>query len=104
MGINKFRQRVDIMEVTQGAPDGIGGFGTTKTVAITVWGRMEVTRSSRTQEGQAVSNIIPLTITIRSGSYAVSPDNILRVEGKEFTINSVRWDEYNRWTICECNG
>ncbi len=104
MGINKFRQRVDIMVVSQGLPDGIGGFQTTKTVAITVWGRMEVARSSRTQEGQAVSNIIPLTITMRSGSYAVSPENILRVNGKEFTISSVRWDEYNRWTICECNG
>lgn len=101
--INKLRERVGIYEVTQGQPDGIGGYQTAKTLAITVWARVQQTRGSRGQEGQAMESDKPYTVTMRTGSYALTTENILNWNSKDLTIQSIAVDELKRMTTAECN-
>lgn len=101
MGIGRFRSRVDIIEVVQGQPDGIGGYATTQSVVGTVWANVEEVDGTRVLEGNRVTNHSPYNITLRTGTYNLTTENILRYNGTDMTINSVRVDQDKRWTIVQ---
>ena len=102
MSIGKFRDRVNIWAVTQGDPDGMGGFATVKTLATTVWAKVEQKTSARITEGNAIVTSNFTNITMRTGAFQVTTGNILELNGVEFTINGITTDPLKRWTICNC--
>jgi len=102
MGVNKLRERVNIYEVT-GVPDGVGGLTPTKTLVTTCWARIEQKQGARVDGDRNVHNTRPTQITMRSGSYAITNDNIIEHNGQEYTISSILIDEVKRFTIVQCS-
>ena len=102
--IGKMQERVGIVEIQQGQPDGIGGYTTTKSTVATVWARVETLAGARGYEQQSVYNRNPYRVTMRAGTYDVTANNLLEWNGVELTITSVTKDEDNRFTIVDCNG
>ena len=102
--IGQLRKRIDIIEVTQGQPDNIGGYSTTQAVVATVWA--EVIQSIGTEIGytQTIYNKSPYVITIRTDSYAVTPNHLIGYNGLELNIESIQTDETRRFTIIGATG
>lgn len=101
MGIGKMRQRVDILETVNDAPDGFGGFTTTTTNVSAVWARVEETSGGRNQQTQTTVAGINYKVTMRTGAYNLTTDNLIGWEGKEIKIDSLTKDELKRYTIIE---
>lgn len=92
------RERVQIIEVNNDVADGIGGFTTTKTTVATVWARIEMQDGSRYGQYQTVENMNQFNITMRTGSYNLTTNNLINWKGQEYTIISVAKDEQYRFT------
>ena len=100
--IGRMRKRAEIIEVQQGQGDNLGGYITEKVVVATVWCQITEQDGTREFESMRVSNKNPYEITLRAGTYKVTPDNLIRENDIEYTVMSVRRDEDKRFTVCQC--
>lgn len=102
MGIGKMRERVKVYEYVVDSQDALGGQNTTKTLMGEFWANVEQSTGTRESYNQTVYNKGPYTVTMRTGSYAITPNNILEFEGTELTIQSIVTDPLKRYTIAQC--
>lgn len=102
--IGQLRKRIDIIEVVQGQPDSIGGYSTTQSVVATIWAEVIQNTGSETGYTQTVYNKSPYAITIRTDSYAITPNNLIGYNGLELNIESIQIDETKRFTIIGATG
>ena len=95
--IGNRRTRIDIIEVTS-TPDAIGGFTPTRSVVKSTWASMVKLRGTRAQEFQAVYNKQPITLNIRTGSYPITTNNLIVLDGKDYVIHSITTDPLKKIT------
>lgn len=100
--IGKMRFKVKVYTITQGQPDGIGGYTTTKDLSGTFWAAVKENNGSRTGQDNTVINRTALTVTMRTGSFDLTTENIIEYNGIDLTINSITKDPLSRFTVCEC--
>jgi len=99
MGVNQLRNRVKIYEIGY-VSDGMGGGSKASSYILDMWARIERNDGSRFQEGDMLTTTKPVIITLRAGAYQITTNNLIRFNGREFTISSVAYDERNRFTTC----
>ena len=101
MDIGKLRHRVSIIEISQGQPDGIGGYLNDKNTVATIWAQVTNVTGRRDNEGQSVYNRKQIEAVIRSDAYAVTTKNLLDWESEEYTIDSVVEDAKKDFTTIQ---
>ena len=95
------RSRIKIFEISNSAPDNIGGFSTNRVLVGTFWARVEHFAGSRVEQDRGIVTTTPTQITIRSGSYGITTKNLIEHKSTEYTISSVVVDEKKRFTVCQ---
>ncbi len=101
MGINQMRERVKIYDISESAPDNIGGVKVDRVLVGSFWAKVEHFAGSRVEQNRGVATTTPTQITIRSGSYGITTKNLIEHKNTEYTISSVVVDELKRFTICQ---
>ena len=99
--IGDLRHRVTIIEVTQGQPDGMGGYLPIKSDAAEVGANVSELDQRRESEAQTSYSRILIEVVIRASSNASATRNLIRYDGDEYTLNSVLTDAKKEYTTAE---
>ena len=97
MSIGRMRERVDIIEVERGHPDGMGGWLTSRNKVMQAWCKAEELNEGRAQQVYNTQVTSPVQFTIRAGTYKLTTDNILRYRDTEYKIHSITMDHMHRY-------
>lgn len=98
---SRLRHRVSLQSLTQGAPDGAGGYAYSWTEFDNVAGRLI---DRRGQERNAAGGVDAETTHMIEIRYlaTVTAEHIAVIGADEYTINAVLHDERRRWTTLHC--
>lgn len=96
--IGKLRRIINFVTVTQGQPDGIGGYLSSETTSGDVYCQVSELTGRRLFEFQSLFNEQPIVFKMRSDSFAVTPNALITYDNIEYSIHSITQDELKRFT------